>query len=58
MRGEPPLWLAYCSFAGFLVLAVAALLMPFAPSPWVAVVGMAGGAVWVVFGALFRRSRS
>lgn len=55
VKREPPLWLAYCSFAGFLVFVMASLVMLFVSS-WAAFwAAMIGCAVWGGFGFFFRR---
>lgn len=49
--------LKYWSFAGFIVFLAAVLLFPFFTSPWIVPSGAAGGAIWVGFGAAYRRAK-
>lgn len=47
--------LKYWSLAGFLIFAFCVGLFPLAQSPWLVAMGTAGGVVWIVFGAAYRR---
>lgn len=48
-------WLKYWSLSGFLTFVVAVVVMPYVGNEWVLAIGTAGGLIWSVFGAAYRR---